>query len=55
MVIPLGDRFNQIVYLMIKKDGKLIDKRAQADPVRADDRQGPEGGRRAEARRKEKP
>ena len=26
MVIPLGDRFNQIVYLMIKKDGKLITK-----------------------------
>jgi len=26
MVIPLGDRFNQIVHLVIKKDGKLIDK-----------------------------
>jgi protein-L-isoaspartate(D-aspartate) O-methyltransferase len=26
MVIPLGDRFNQIVHLIIKKDGKLIDK-----------------------------
>ena len=26
MVIPLGDRFNQSVHLMIKKDGKLEDK-----------------------------
>ena len=26
MVIPLGDRFNQIVHLVIKRDGKLIDK-----------------------------
>ena len=26
MVIPLGDRFNQSVHLVIKKDGKLIDK-----------------------------
>lgn len=26
MVIPLGDRFNQIVHLVIKQDGKLIDK-----------------------------
>ncbi len=26
MVIPLGDRFNQIVHLIVKKDGKLIDK-----------------------------
>jgi protein-L-isoaspartate(D-aspartate) O-methyltransferase len=26
MVIPLGDRFTQIVHLVIKKDGKLIDK-----------------------------
>jgi hypothetical protein len=25
-LIPLGDRFNQIVHLVIKKDGKLIDK-----------------------------
>ena len=24
MVIPLGDRFTQSVYLVIKKDGKLI-------------------------------
>ena len=26
MVIPLGDRFTQSVHLVIKKDGKLIDK-----------------------------
>ena len=26
MVIPLGDRFTQSVYLVIKKDGKLIEK-----------------------------
>jgi protein-L-isoaspartate(D-aspartate) O-methyltransferase len=26
MVIPLGDRFHQIVHLVIKKDGKRIDK-----------------------------
>lgn len=26
MVIPLGDRFNQTVHLIIKKDGKLIDR-----------------------------
>ena len=26
MVIPLGSRFDQIVHLMIKKDGKLVDK-----------------------------
>jgi protein-L-isoaspartate(D-aspartate) O-methyltransferase len=25
LVIPLGDRFNQIVHLIVKKDGKLID------------------------------
>ena len=48
MVIPLGDRFNQIVHLMIKKDGKLTDQRAQADPVRADDRPGPARGRRGQ-------
>jgi len=27
MVIPLGDRFNQIVYLKVKRDGKLEDVR----------------------------
>ena len=26
LVIPLGDRFNQTVHLMTKKDGKLIDR-----------------------------
>ena len=26
MVIPLGDRFNQVVHLVTKKDGKLIDR-----------------------------
>jgi protein-L-isoaspartate(D-aspartate) O-methyltransferase len=26
LVIPIGDRFNQVVHLMVKKDGKLIDK-----------------------------
>jgi protein-L-isoaspartate(D-aspartate) O-methyltransferase len=26
MVIPLGDRYNQMVYLMIKRDGKLTGK-----------------------------
>jgi protein-L-isoaspartate(D-aspartate) O-methyltransferase len=26
MVIPVGDRFNQVVHLMVKKDGKLSDK-----------------------------
>lgn len=26
MVIPLGDRYNQAVYLMIKQDGKLVPK-----------------------------
>ena len=26
MVIPLGDRFHQTVHLMIKRDGKLIDR-----------------------------
>ena len=26
MVIPIGDRFNQVVHLITKKDGKLIDK-----------------------------
>jgi protein-L-isoaspartate(D-aspartate) O-methyltransferase len=26
MVIPLGDRFNQVVHLIIKKDGKRIDR-----------------------------
>jgi protein-L-isoaspartate(D-aspartate) O-methyltransferase len=26
MVIPVGDRFNQVVHLMVKKDGKLVDK-----------------------------
>ncbi len=26
MVIPLGDRYNQTVYLMVKKDGKLTGK-----------------------------
>jgi protein-L-isoaspartate(D-aspartate) O-methyltransferase len=26
MVIPLGDRFTQSVHLVIKRDGKLIDK-----------------------------
>jgi protein-L-isoaspartate(D-aspartate) O-methyltransferase len=27
MVIPLGDRYNQIVYLKTKRDGKLVDVR----------------------------
>jgi protein-L-isoaspartate(D-aspartate) O-methyltransferase len=27
MVIPIGDRFNQIVYLKVKKDGKMVDVR----------------------------
>ena len=26
MVIPIGDRFNQIVHLIIKKDGKRVDR-----------------------------
>jgi len=26
MVIPLGDRYNQVVHLMVKKDGKLTDR-----------------------------
>jgi protein-L-isoaspartate(D-aspartate) O-methyltransferase len=26
MVIPLGDRYNQAVYLMVKEDGKLVEK-----------------------------
>ena len=26
MIIPLGTRFNQTVHLIIKKDGKLLDK-----------------------------
>ena len=26
MVIPLGDRYNQAVYLMVKEDGKLVQK-----------------------------
>ncbi len=42
MVIPLGTRFNQVVHLIVKKDGKRIDKRAQADVVRADDRPRPQ-------------
>ena len=43
MVIPIGDRFNQMVHLIIKKDGKRVDQRAEADIVRADD--GPRSGR----------
>jgi protein-L-isoaspartate(D-aspartate) O-methyltransferase len=27
MVIPIGDRFNQMVYLKVKRDGKLVDVR----------------------------
>jgi protein-L-isoaspartate(D-aspartate) O-methyltransferase len=27
MVIPIGDRYNQIVYLKVKRDGKLVDVR----------------------------
>jgi protein-L-isoaspartate(D-aspartate) O-methyltransferase len=27
MVIPIGDRFNQIVYLKVKRNGKLVDVR----------------------------
>ena len=26
LVIPIGDRFNQVVHLMVKRKGKLIDK-----------------------------
>ena len=50
MVIPLGDRFDQMVYLVIKKDGKLSSTRAQADAVRPDDRPGPARGRRRQGR-----
>ena len=51
MVIPLGSQFDQRVHLMIKKDGKLVDKVLQAHPVRPDDRQGnarPEGAKKPE-------
>ncbi len=27
MIIPLGDRYNQAVYLVVKKDGKLVGKK----------------------------
>lgn len=27
MVIPIGDRFNQIVYLKVKEDGEMVDVR----------------------------
>ena len=51
MVIPLGDRFNQIVHLIDEERRQTDRPRAQADPVRADDRPRPRGGGRAQARR----
>ena len=47
LVIPLGTRFKQIVFVGDKHDGKVELKRAQAHAVRPDDRPGPaRGGRR---------
>ena len=47
MVIPLGDRFNQIVHLIDQERRQAGRQGAQADAVRADDRpRSGRGGRR---------
>ena len=48
MVIPLGDRFTQSVWLVYQEGRQADQARAEADVVRADDRPGPERGRRQE-------
>ena len=40
MIVPVGERYQQTLYLFQKKDGKLTNGSAAADVVRADDRQG---------------
>ena len=47
MVIPLGDRFNQIVHLVDQERRQADRQGAQADVVRADDRPRTRGGGRA--------
>ena len=40
IVVPVGERYPQTLYLLRKKDGKLESRSPAADAVRADDRQG---------------
>ena len=40
MVIPVGERYQQTLYLMKKIDGKMVSEKLAADVVRADDGQG---------------
>ena len=47
MIIPVGQRYQQTLYLLKKADGKLVSERAAADAVRAHDRHGGEPAARS--------
>ena len=40
MVIPVGERYQQTLYLLKKTDGKMRSESLRADDLRAHDRQG---------------
>ena len=55
MVIPIGDRFNQIVHLIIKKDGKRVDQELKPTlfvPMTGRDQEEAAAARRAAERSK---
>ena len=57
MVIPIGDRFNQIVHLIVKKDGKRVDRELRPTlfvPMTGRDQEEAAAARR-EAERSKKP
>ena len=45
MIIPVGERYQQMLYLLKKSDGKLARRGPAADAVRAHDRRGRSGPR----------
>ena len=40
IVIPLGERYQQMLYSLVKREGKLVGRGPRADVLRADDRPG---------------
>ena len=58
MVIPLGDRFNQVVHLVTKKDGKLTDRELRPTlfvPMTGQAQREAAARRKAQEQEKEKP
>jgi protein-L-isoaspartate(D-aspartate) O-methyltransferase len=58
MVIPIGDRFNQVVHLIIKKDGKRVDRELKPTlfvPMTGRDQEEAAAARREAGRPKKSP